>query len=56
MLKVLVLLVFGVGALASAFSCLASIIHFQILWALGYFFLALVLAFPAMIAYDNLSE
>ncbi len=34
-----------VGALGSAFSCLASIIHFQILWALGYFFLALVLFF-----------
>lgn len=29
----------GVGALASIFSCLASIVAFQILWALGFFFL-----------------
>jgi hypothetical protein len=33
------LLVFGVSGLASAFATLASIIHFQILAALGFFFL-----------------
>lgn len=36
-------LVFGIGTLASAFSCLASIFHFQILGALGFFFLAFFL-------------
>jgi hypothetical protein len=33
------LLVFGIGGLASAFATLASIFHFQILGALGFFFL-----------------
>lgn len=33
------LLVFWVGGLASFFAMLASIIHFQILGALGFFFL-----------------
>lgn len=33
----------GLSALASAFACIASIIHFQILAALGYFVLAFVL-------------
>ena len=36
------LLASGVGALASAFSTLASIFHFQILWALGFFFLTII--------------
>jgi len=33
------LLVFGVGGLAAAFTTIACIIHFQILGALGAFFL-----------------
>ncbi len=33
------LLVFGIGGLAAAFTTLACIIHFQILGALGAFFL-----------------
>jgi len=37
------LFVFGVGGLASAFACLASIVQFEILWALGFFFLAVIL-------------
>jgi hypothetical protein len=36
------MLVFGIGGLAAAFSTLASIFHFQILWALGFFFLAVL--------------
>ena len=36
------LLVFGIGSLASCFALLASIIHFQILGALGFFFLMLI--------------
>jgi hypothetical protein len=36
------MLVFGIGGLAAAFSTLASIFHFQILWALGFFFLAII--------------
>ena len=36
------LLAFGIGAVAAAFSTLASIIHFQILWAMGYAFLLLI--------------
>jgi hypothetical protein len=36
------LLVFGIGGLAAAFSTLASIFHFQILGALGYFFLTVI--------------
>jgi hypothetical protein len=35
-------LVFGVGGLASAFATLASIFHFQILGALGFFFLTCI--------------
>ena len=37
------LFVFGTGGLASAFACLASIIRFEILWALGFFFLAVIM-------------
>ena len=33
----------GLSALASAFACIASIIHFQILAAVGFFVLAFVL-------------
>jgi hypothetical protein len=33
---------FGIGALASVFAMLASIIHFQILGALGFFILAII--------------
>lgn len=36
------LLVFGISGLAAAFSTLASIFHFQILGALGFFFLAII--------------
>ena len=36
------LLAFGIGGLAAAFSTLASIFHFQILGALGFFFLAII--------------
>jgi hypothetical protein len=36
------LLAFGIGAIASAFSTLASIFHFEILWALGFFFLTII--------------
>lgn len=31
---------FGVGCLASVFAMIASVIHFQILWALGFAVLA----------------
>ncbi len=36
------ILVFGVSGLAAAFSTLASIFHFQILGALGFFFLTVI--------------
>jgi hypothetical protein len=36
------LLVFGISGLAAAFSTLASIFHFQILGAIGFFFLAII--------------
>jgi hypothetical protein len=36
------LIAFGVGGLAAAFSTLASIFHFQILGALGFFFLTII--------------
>ena len=36
------LLAFGIGGLAAAFSTLASIFHFQILGALGFFFLTII--------------
>jgi hypothetical protein len=36
------LLVFGIGGLAACFALLASIIHFQILGALGFFFLMVI--------------
>lgn len=36
------LILFGVSGLAAAFSTLASIFHFQILGALGFFFLAII--------------
>jgi hypothetical protein len=36
------LLAFGVGGLAAAFSTLASIFHFQILGALGFFLLTII--------------
>lgn len=41
------LLDFGIGALASTFAVLASIIHFQIFIALGFFFLAGICGFIA---------
>mgnify|MGYP001571492857 CR=1 FL=1 len=41
------LVAFGIGALASAFATLASIVHFQILGALGFFFLAVICGFIA---------
>lgn len=31
-------------SVAAAFSCIASIIHFQILWAVGYFVLSIILS------------
>jgi hypothetical protein len=36
------LLAFGIGGLAAAFSTLASIFHFQILGALGFFLLTII--------------
>ena len=36
------LLAFGVGGLAATFSTLASIFHFQILGALGFFLLTII--------------
>jgi hypothetical protein len=36
------LLVFGISGLAACFALLASIIHFQILGALGFFFLMII--------------
>lgn len=44
---------FAVGALASAFATLGSIVHFQILGALGFFFLAAICAFIASLIYDT---
>jgi hypothetical protein len=37
------LILFSLGALASLFTCIASIIHFQILAAVGFFILAVIL-------------
>jgi hypothetical protein len=37
------LIALGLSALASAFACIASIIHFEIFAAVGYFILALIL-------------
>jgi len=45
------LVAFGVGGLAAAFTTLACIIHFQILGALGAFFLTGVCWFVANIIY-----
>ena len=36
-------LLFGIGGLASCFTMLASIIHFQILGAVGFFILMMIL-------------
>ena len=47
------LIVFGVGGLASAFTTIACIIHFQILWALGAFFLTGFCWFIASIINDT---
>jgi len=47
------LLAFGVGGLAAAFTTLACIIHFQILGALGAFFLTGVCWFIASIINDT---
>ena len=47
------LLVFGVGGLAAAFTTLACIVHFQIIGALGAFFLTGVCWFIASIIYDT---
>ena len=33
---------FGIGGLAAAFATLASIFQFQIIWALGFFFLTII--------------
>ena len=41
--------VFGIGALASAFATLASIIHFQILGAVAFFFLMAICGVIAML-------
>lgn len=45
-------LVFFVGALASLFAMIASIIHFQILAAVGFFFL-MILSYVLMSATAN---
>lgn len=47
------LIVFGVSCLASAFSTLASIFHFQILGALGFFFLTIFLLFTTLSIADG---
>ncbi len=47
------LLAFSVGGLAAAFTTLACIIHFQILGALGAFFLMIVCWFIASIINDT---
>ena len=39
------LIVFGIGTIASVFTTLACIFHFQILAALGFFFLAAICGF-----------
>lgn len=39
------LIAFGIGTIASIFTTLACIIHFQILAALGFFFLACICGF-----------
>ena len=44
---------FGLGALASAFSCLASIIHFQIFGAVLFFLLAAGLAWATLWVLDR---
>lgn len=38
------LLVFGLGTLASLFTVIASVVHFQILGAVGFFILTAILA------------
>jgi len=48
MFRSLVLIMFGLAGLASCFSMIASIIHFQILWAMGFF---LLMAFLWFIGY-----
>jgi hypothetical protein len=39
------IIILGLGTLASAFSTLASIFHFQILGAIGFFFLTIICLF-----------
>ncbi len=53
------ILVFGISGLASAFATLASIFHFEILGAIGYFFLMAILwILTAVIAipYNKINE
>jgi hypothetical protein len=47
------LVAFGVGGLAAAFTTLACIFHFQILGALGAFFLTGICWFIAMIIHNR---
>lgn len=44
---------FGIGGLAAAFSTLASIFHFQILGALGFFLLTIICWFSAVAIADG---
>jgi len=44
---------FGIGGLAAAFSTLASIFHFQILGALGFFLLMIICWFIAVAIADG---
>lgn len=44
---------FLMAALASLFSMLASIFHFQILWAIGFFFLAIISWIIFMTIFDR---
>ena len=44
---------FGIGGLAAAFSTLASIFHFQILGALGFFFLTIICWFITVAIADG---
>jgi hypothetical protein len=49
------LLAFGISAIASAFSTLASIFHFEILWALGFFFLTIICGLFFQIIADDMN-
>lgn len=52
---VILWLALSMGSVASLFTCIAYIINFQILWALGYFLLACVFGLiPFLLRWDFL--